>query len=67
MAGKADMDLQWVKIKSWHAIRPHDHFGPTTYCSRDAEGHEVRDDRPTEGICKICEVAAARNDDPEVE
>lgn len=35
------MDVQWVKLTSWHVLRPYDHFGPTTFCGRSAEGLEL--------------------------
>jgi hypothetical protein len=57
------MDTQWVKIRSWHALRPHDHFGPTTYCGRDAEGREVRDELPSEKSCESCLRIVARIQD----
>jgi hypothetical protein len=54
---------QWVKLKSWHALRgPKDHFGPTTRCGRDAEGKEVVDDLPgTEKTCESCLRHVARD------
>ncbi len=59
------MDIQWAKIQSWHAIRPHDHFGPTSYCGRDLEGREVKDKLTSEKSCEICLRTLARiNDDP---
>lgn len=45
---------QWVKLKSWHALRgPKDFFGPTTRCGRNAEDKEVVEDLP--GTGKTCE------------
>lgn len=54
------MDTQWVKIQSFHALRPHDHFGPTTYCGRDAEGREVVGQLPDEKSCELCLRIVAR-------
>lgn len=58
------MDIQYVKIKSWHALRPYDHFGPTTFCGRPGEGREVVDELPSEKSCESClRIVARRADD----
>lgn len=50
------MDIKWVRIVSWHALRPDDHFGPTTYCGRDATDKEIVEDLPGTGKkCDTCE------------
>lgn len=59
------MDTQWTKIVAWHALRPHDHFGPTTYCGRDAEGRELRAELPAEKSCETCLRSLARLRDVE--
>ena len=49
------MDMQWVLIKSWHALRPHDHGEPTTYCGRVLKGDEpTSDELPAEKSCELC-------------
>jgi len=48
------MNVQWVRLKSWHALVPYDHHGPATFCGRDAEGLEVRDELPAEKSCESC-------------
>jgi len=58
------MDIQWVKIRSWHAIRPHDHFGPSTYCGRTPKDNaEVVDELPTAKSCETCLRIVARLQD----
>lgn len=59
------MDTQWVKIHSWHALRPDTHFSATTYCGRDAEGHPFVTDLPAEKSCELCLRIVARITDDE--
>jgi hypothetical protein len=50
------MDVQWAKIRSWHALRPDDYFGPTAHCGRSLEGREIVDKMPDGGKkCDTCE------------
>jgi hypothetical protein len=49
------MDIRWVLLKSWHALRPHDHSEPTTYCGRPLVGTEqVSDALPSGKSCEVC-------------
>lgn len=59
------MDVEWVKITSWHALRPYDHFGPTTFCGRDAaDADEVKMTLPGGKSCETClRIVARRQDD----
>jgi len=59
------MDTQWVKLRAWHALLPYDHHGPATFCGRDAEGREVRDELPAEKSCESCLRILARRQDAE--
>ena len=54
------MDIQWVKLRSFHALRPDAHFAATTYCGRDAEGREVVDKLPAAKSCEVCLRTVAR-------
>jgi hypothetical protein len=58
------MDIQWVKLRSWHAARPKDH-ADTTYCGRDiAAGAAVSDVLPAGKSCELClRIVARLNDD----
>lgn len=58
------MDVQWVKIKSWHALRPDPHFAAVTFCGRPVEGLPVVTDLPAAKSCEIClRIVARINDD----
>ncbi len=57
------MDIRWVKIKSWHALRPDPYFGPSVYCGSPhlKEGAETSEDLPTGGKkCDSCEEAVLK-------
>ena len=67
------MDVKWVKIRSWHAVRstisrvPNDVvreglFASTTLCGRIA-GPGVVDDLPAERSCESCLRIIARKSD----
>ena len=58
------MDIQWVRIESWHAARPKDH-ADTAYCGRSLEGHtEISDELPNAKSCESClRIVARLNDD----
>lgn len=62
------MDIKWVKIRSWHAVRPPDPgFGlitPSvmTYCGREASNEPV-DELPDEKSCESCLRIVARIED----
>jgi len=45
------MSIQWLLIRSWHAIQHQSDAGHTTFCGRTASA-EVFEDR---GIGKSCE------------
>jgi hypothetical protein len=53
------MDIQWIRIKSWHAARPKD-YTASAYCGRSLEGHtEVSDELPAGKSCEVCLRAVA--------
>jgi len=58
------MDIQWVKIRSWHAARPKDH-ADTSYCGRDLDGSmPISDELPAGKSCESClRIVARLNDD----
>lgn len=54
------MDIQWVKIRSWHAARPKDH-ADSAYCGRSlinsdeaAPPLEISDKLPFGRSCETC-------------
>jgi hypothetical protein len=54
----------WVKIVSWHALRPDD--PDVTVCGEEvAEEHEVSDELPAEKSCELCLRILARHHDKE--
>lgn len=53
------MDIVWVRIRSWHAIRA----GMRTQCGRDATGHPVSPTMPTGKSCETCLRVIARSVD----
>jgi hypothetical protein len=57
------MDVQWVKLRSWHALRPDTHFAAATFCGRAAEGIEVVDKLPAGKSCELCLRIVGRNAD----
>lgn len=58
-------DQQWVRIRSWHAIRLiSDRFGRTwTRCGRHTESTEVSDTLPAGRSCETCLRVIARAED----
>lgn len=59
-----DVDVKWVKIRSYHAIRTWtrvpQHY--ITFCGRSASGPEL-DDLPAGKSCELCLRAVARKVD----
>ncbi len=48
------MDIQWVKLVSWHAARPKDH-ADTSYCGRQfPDDAETSDSLPSGKSCESC-------------
>jgi hypothetical protein len=58
------MDIQWIRIASWHAARPRD-YTESAYCGRDLTGRtEVSDELPSGKSCESClRIVAHLNDD----
>jgi len=55
------MNIEWVLIKSWHAIRLTRSIEPRTLCGRIAAGSaEVRTDLPAGKSCESCLRIVAR-------
>jgi hypothetical protein len=54
------LTIQWVLIRSVHALRPDEHFGPVTYCGRDAAGRAVSAELPAGKSCELCLRIVAR-------
>jgi hypothetical protein len=54
------MDIQWVKIKSWHAARPKDH-ADSSYCGQVLDGSmQISDELPAGKSCETCLRIVAR-------
>ena len=57
-------DQLWVKIVSWHALRPDD--PDATVCGEEVtEENEVVDALPAEKSCELCLRILARHNDKE--
>lgn len=57
------MDITWVLLKSWRALRPKDH-ADSTYCGRLVpEGRPVSDELPNAKTCELCLRIVARLQD----
>ncbi len=57
------MDIQWVKLTSWHAARPKD-YTETAYCGRSLAGvHDISDELPAGKSCEVCLRLVARIND----
>jgi len=54
--------MQWVKIRSWHAIRQTRDLRTHTLCGRISAG-EIRDELPAEKSCETCLRIVARRAD----
>jgi hypothetical protein len=49
------MDVRWVLVKSWHAIRRDRRSGGwITYCGRRVDSGETRDTLPAAKSCESC-------------
>jgi hypothetical protein len=60
---EGSVDIQWVKIRAWHALRSRDGI-PHTYCGRWPQGAIQRsDDLPAERSCESCLRIIARKAD----
>jgi hypothetical protein len=54
--------MQWVKIRSWHAVKLVRTSQADTLCGRISSG-EVRDELPAERSCETCLRIVARRAD----
>lgn len=58
------MNIEWVRIRSWHAIRPTRSIEPRTLCGRRAEANaETRSELSSERSCESCLRIVARQVD----
>lgn len=58
------MNVDWVRIKSWHAVRFNSGYGIGTYCGRRVDsGAEVTPELPTGKSCESCLRIIARHAD----
>lgn len=53
------MDVQWVKIRAWHAVKSPSFSEGHTLCGRDCE-RPFFDDLPAEKSCESCLRIVAR-------